>query len=152
MPITDFDDLLGAPPSTATTPGTSVPFAVIGVPLAASEVRDRLSPALYSQLSNDDDTVVVRAAERATIHVGTIAARLGKQLNLDNQVMRDIALNMTVYELHMALGHEEAGKEYRIKSKDLIIAAFGNYPEAGSTSEAPAQVASVTTPVRKAYP
>ena len=152
MPITDFDDLLGEDPTIAATLGTSVSYGAAGSPITPAEIRDRLSPNLYAQLSDGEDASVIRAAERATIHVGTIAARLGKPLNLDDQATREIVLNMTIYELHMALGHEAAGKEYRIKAKDLIISAFGNFPESGSAAEAPSTAGGVVTPQRRAFP
>jgi hypothetical protein len=66
--------------------------------------------------------------------------------------MREIVLAMTIYELHLALGHEEAGREYRIKAKDLIVAAFGDYPEAGSGQEAKIPAMAVKTARRKAFP
>lgn len=152
MPITDFDDLLGPDPATAATAGTTVPFAIAGAPIAPPEIQDRLSANLYAQLSDGDDATVVRAAERATIHVGAIAARLGKTLNLDETVAREIVVLFTIYELHMALGHADAGKEYRMKAKDLIISTFGNFPEAGTPVEAPQAAAAVVTPARRSYP
>jgi len=152
MPVTDFDELLGLGPDRAATEDSSVPFGVIGSPVAAAEIAARLSSNLYAQLSDSDDEAVVRAASRATVHVGAIAARLGKVLDLDESVSREIVLLFTIYELHMALGHEAAGKEYRLKAKDLIVAAYGNFPESGSPAEGPAQAAAVVTPKRRSYP
>jgi hypothetical protein len=152
MPATDFDDLVGTDPIVSATPGTSVPFATIGTPIVPAEVRDRLSSNLYLQLSDGDDAAVIRAAERAVIHTGAIAARLGSTLDLDETVPREIVLLMTIYELHMALGHEAAGKEYRIKAKDLIVSAFGNFPETGSPAEAAAPAAAVVIPRRRSFP
>jgi hypothetical protein len=52
----------------------------------------------------------------------------------------------------MGLGHEEAGRKYRIKAKDLIIAALGGYPETGSTQEAKVPAGAVVRPRRSQYP
>ncbi|HOX30912.1 MAG TPA: hypothetical protein PLB91_01205 [Spirochaetales bacterium] len=152
MGITDFDDLLDPRHPAAVTEQLSIAYTAKGSPITASEVADRLAPALYTQLADGDVASVVRAAERATIHIGTIAARLGRPLDLDDTVMREIVLDMTIYELHMKLGHEEAGREYRIKAKDLIVAAFGDYPEAGSAQEGKPPVAAVKKAHRRPYP
>jgi hypothetical protein len=152
MRKTDFDDLLDMGKPIAVTEQLAVSYSVIGSPVTAAEVAQRLAPSLYAQLANGDETSVVRAAERATIHIGTISSRLGRKLNLDDTVMREIVLDMTIYELHMALGHEEAGHEYRIKAKDLIVAAFGDYPEAGSSQEAKVPAGAVKTAHRRRYP
>lgn len=152
MAITAFDDLLDGMSSTTVTDQLAIDYASKGSPITAAEVADRLSPSLYAQLADSDEASVVRAAERATIHIGTIAARLGKTLDLDDTVMREIVLDMTIYELHMKLGHEEAGREYRIKAKDLIVAAFGGYPEAGSSQEAKVPAGAVCQTVRRPYP
>lgn len=147
---TGFDDLLEEKGSAATTKPTAY-VAPSGTLIAPSEVAARLSPALYEQLSDGSDTTVVRASERAAIHVGTILARLGKVVDLDDPVTREIVLLLTVYELHMALGHEEAGREYRIKAKDLIVAGFGSYPEA-ERPDAGSALGAITIPKRKAFP
>jgi hypothetical protein len=151
MRITDFDDLLGPSPATVTEQ-LSIAYTSKGSPITAAEVAERLSPALYAQLADGDEASVVRAAERATIHIGTIAARLGRALDLDDTVMREIVLDMAIYELHMKLGHEEAGREYRIKAKDLIVAAFGDYPEAGSSQEAKIPAGAVKRALRRPFP
>ena len=152
MGITEFDDLLDMRHPASVTEQLAIAYNVVGSSITAAEVANRLAPALYSQLADGDESSVVRAAERATIHIGTIAARLGRPLNLDDTVMREIVLDMTIYELHMKLGHEEAGREYRIKAKDLIVAAFGDYPEAGSAQEGKPPAAAVKQAHRRPYP
>jgi hypothetical protein len=152
MRNTDFDDLLGPRDSAAVTEQLSVPRETKGTPIAAAEVAARLAPSLYAQLADGDESTVTRAAERATTQVSIIAARLGRVLDLNDQAMREIVLLMTIYELHMALGHEEAGREYRIRAKDLIVAAFGDYPEAGSSQEAKIPAGAVKQAHRRPYP
>jgi hypothetical protein len=152
MSVTEFDDLLDGWCRPAVTEQQAITFTSSGSPITAQEIAARLAPSLYAQLSNGSEDSVIRAAERATIHIGTIAARLGRPLNLDDTVMREIVLDMAIYELHLALGHEEAGREYRIKAKDLIVAAFGDYPEAGSSQEAKPPVGAVQVAHRKPYP
>lgn len=151
MSITDFDDLLGGA-SAAVTEQLGIAYSAKGSALTAAEVAKRLSPSLYAQLANGSEDAVLRAAERATVHIGTISARLGRPLDLDDTVMREIVLDMTIYELHLALGHEEAGREYRIKAKDLIVAAFGDYPEVGSSQEAKTPAGAVKRAPRRPYP
>lgn len=112
-----------------------VDFAPFGTPLGTDEVKSRLSASLYRQLSEDSDDVTVKAINRAQIAAGAILHNVGAQFDLDNKVVREIVLLFVVYELHMALGHEEAGREYRIQAKNIIIAAFGSYPDSDSKQE-----------------
>lgn len=110
----------------------AIPFAPFGTPITAQEVKDRLSESLYRTLSDDDDAVTLRAVERAQVYVGSVLSYLGKTLNLDDKVVREIVLMHTIYEMHIALGHEEAGREYRIQAKNMIIAAYGSFPDSDS--------------------
>lgn len=153
MANTDFDDLVETRDrETASTEERSVAYQVTGSPIAVQEIKDRLSAPLYAQLSDGDDAAATRAALRAVVHVATITARLGKACDLNDTTIREIVLQWTIYEMHMALGHAEEGKEARLKAKDLIIAAFGAYPEADKESTAGAPVAAVTTEKRKRFP
>jgi hypothetical protein len=137
MRATTFDDLMRHE-RTATTADGAVPLKTLGASIQPSEVSSRLAPGLYSQLSLGDDTTVTRAAERAALQVSAVASGLGKTLNLDDAIMREIVLLMTIYELHMAVGHEAAGKEYRLRAKDLMVSAFGKFPEADDPNARPA--------------
>lgn len=151
MEKTGFDDLLEQKGSAATESSSTAYSAATGTAIAPTEVATRLSPSLYAQLSDGNENTVIRASERAIIHIGTILARLGKRVDLDDPVTREIVLLFTIYELHMALGHEEAGREYRIKAKDLIVAGFGSYPEAAK-EEMGAAMGAITVPKRKLFP
>lgn len=151
MPVTEFDDLLEQKGSGAVQARSVVPL-VIGTPIDPVEIQNRLSVQLYDQLADGAEAAVIRAAERASIHVAAIFGRLGKVLNLDDQVSREVALLFTIYEMHLALGHEESGREYRIKAKDLIIAAFGDYPEADKPVTDKVAAGAITIPARRAFP
>ncbi len=151
MPMTDFDDLLEQK-GTAVVSSRSVSPAASGSVITPDEVRSRLSVQLYEQLSDGSDDTVIRASERAVIHVSAIFGRLGQALNLDLPVAREVALLFTVYELHMALGNEEAGREYRIKAKDLIVSSLGDYPEAANPAADKPAVGAITVPARRVYP
>lgn len=124
------------------------PFAPFGTPITAQEVKDRLSESLYRTLSDDDDAVTLRAVERAQVYVGSVLSYLGKSLNLDDKVVREIVLMHTIYELHIALGHEEAGREYRIQAKNMIIAAYGSFPDSDSQQTAAESGGAVVTSPR----
>ena len=125
-----------------------IPFAPFGTPITAQEVKDRLSESLYRTLSDDDDAVTLRAVERAQVYVGSVLSYLGKSLNLDDKVVREIVLMHTIYELHIALGHEEAGREYRIQAKNMIIAAYGSFPDSDSQQTAAESGGAVVTSPR----
>jgi hypothetical protein len=109
-------------------------FEPFGTAIKADEIRDRLSVSLYKQLSESSDDTTLRAVLRAQIHAGAIFRFLNVSFDLDDKVVREIVLLYTVYELHIALGHEEAGREYRILAKNLIIAAYGKFPNATDSS------------------
>lgn len=132
----------------ATKAAQESPFAPFGTPITAQEVKDRLSESLYRTLSDDDDAVTLRAVERAQVYVGSVLSYLGKSLNLDDKVVREIVLMHTIYELHIALGHEEAGREYRIQAKNMIIAAYGAFPDSDSQQTAAESGGAVVTSPR----
>jgi hypothetical protein len=128
----------------AVTPEQSgAAFAPFGEPVTPEEVAERLSGNLYDQLADGSDDFVRQAIRRAEIYVGAVLRRLNAPFNLDDQVVREVALIHTVYELHVALGHEEAGREYRAKAKDIILAAWGDFPDSETApgKEAAAAVA-----------
>ncbi len=153
MAQTDFDDLVTTRErETASTEEQSTAYQVIGSAISITEVQARLSAQLYAQLRDGSDGNVTAAIGRAIIHCGAVAAKAGKVFNLDDTVMREIALELTVVELHAGLGHAEEGKEHRLKAKDLIAATFGPYPEAGADSGSRPPLGAVTTEKRKSYP
>lgn len=123
----------------------SITFAPFGSSIAADEVAARLSESLYEQLSDGKAEVTEAAIQRALIYVGAVLRRLSVAFDLDSTVIREVVLIHTIYELHIALGHEEAGREYRIKAKEIILAAFGDYPDAEKTT-VPIPIASITKP------
>ena len=124
-------------------------FTPLGEPVTPEEVAARLSQNLYDQLSEKSDDTVLDAIARASIYVGAVLRRLRVPFNLDDKVVREVVLIHTIYELHIALGHEEAGKEYRVKARDIIRAAWGDFPEAESAPEKGAAAAVATPPKRK---
>jgi hypothetical protein len=128
----------------------SITFAPFGEPIAVSEVSDRLSASLYEQLSEGKSENTEAAINRAVIYVGAVLRRLSVAFDLDSKVIREIVLLHTIYELHIALGHEEAGKEYRLKAKDIILAAFGEFPDT-ETQAPPSSYAAISKPKRKPH-
>ncbi len=127
MELSEIDQLTNGQISSAVT------FAPFGSPLTPDEVSQRLSMALYEQLSEGKDEVTEAAIERAMIYVGAVLRRLSVAFDLDVSIIREVVLIHTIYELHIALGHEEAGREYRQKASDIIKAAWGEFPEGNNT-------------------
>jgi len=130
-------------------PQTAAAFAPFGEPVTPEEVAGRLSRNLYAQLADGSDDTVRDAITRAQIYAGSVLRRLHIPFNLDDKVVREVVLIHTVYELHIALGHEEAGKEYRVKAKDIIRAAWGDFPEADTAPEKGAAAAVAVPQKRK---
>jgi len=124
-------------------------FSPFGEPVTPDEVAERLSRNLYDQLSEKSDDTVRDAISRAGIYIGAVLHRLGVPYNLDDKIIREVVLIHTIYELHIALGHEEAGREYRVKAKDIIRAAWGDFPEADSAPEKGAVAAVAVPPKRR---
>ncbi len=118
-------------------------YAAKGAEIKPSEVRDRLSASLFEQLRDGSDQTIVKAVNRALIHAQSVFAKGSGTLDLDVVLHREIVLNLTLYELHLALGHEEAGREYRIKARDLFDATLEVDLGAGEDA---APVASVNVP------
>lgn len=123
-------------------------FNPLGDPITPAEVAERLSKNLYAQLADGSDDAVWGAISRAVIYIGAVLRRLSVPYDFDNRIVREVVLMHAVYELHIALGHEEAGKEYRIKARDTIRAAWGDFPEADSAPEKCA-AAAVAVPKKK---
>jgi hypothetical protein len=130
-------------------PQATAAFSPFGEPVTPEEVAQRLSRNLYAQLADGEDDTVRDAITRAQIYVGSVLRRLHVPFMLDDKVVREVVLIHTIYELHIALGHEEAGKEYRVKAKDIIRAAWGDFPEADSAPEKGAAAAVAVPPKRK---
>jgi hypothetical protein len=128
-------DELGITDIPVEKPQATAAFAPFGEPVTPEEVAQRLSQNLYAQLADGSDDTVRDAITRAQVYVGSVLRRLRVPFNLNDKVVREVVLIHTVYELHIALGHEEAGKEYRIKAKDIIRAAWGDFPEADTAPE-----------------
>jgi hypothetical protein len=142
MPPVDELPLEGA----ASAPRQAVSFTPFGTPVTAEEVRNRLSRNLYDQLSEKSGETVTNAVSRAEVYAGAILSYLNVRFDLDAPVIREIVLMQTVYELHMALGHEEAGREYRIQAKNTIVAAFGSFPDSDTAAPEKPAVAAVAVP------
>ncbi len=151
MRLTDFDDLLGQEGSAGVRGYEQVP-AVVGTPVTAAEIKDRLSTRLYEQLADGSEDRVTIAMQRAVVRASAVYARLGRVLNLDVSIDREVAILLTIYELHLSLGNAEAGREYRIHAKDLIVATYGNYPEAEKPLEEKPALGALTVPKRKDWP
>ncbi|MCL2765965.1 MAG: hypothetical protein FWD40_11920 [Treponema sp.] len=124
-------------------------FNPLGDPVTPAEVAERLSKNLYTQLSDGSNDAVWGAISRAVIYIGAVLRRLNVPYDFDDRIVREIVLMHTIYELHIALGHEEAGKEYRIKARDIIRAAWGDFPESNSPPEKGTAAAVAVPPKRK---
>ena len=147
MPFVDELPLGGAAPA---PPRQAVIFTPFGTPVTVEEIKARLSRNLYDQLSEKSSDTVAKAVSRAEVYTGAILRYLNVRFDLDAPVIREIVLMQTVYELHMALGHEEAGREYRTQAKNTIIAAFGSFPDSDSAApEKPAAAAVAVPPKTK---
>ena len=131
MDFLDQSFLTGLP----TTKRENIVFAPLGTPVTADEIRARLSESLYEQLSEGKDETVIQAVNRAMIYIGAVLHRFDEPYNLDDKIVRELVLIHTIYELHIALGHEEAGREYRMKARDIILARYGSYPDAEKESD-----------------
>jgi hypothetical protein len=142
-------DEMGIADIPAEKPKAAAAFAPFGEPVTPEDVEDRLSQNLYAQLADGSDDTVREAITRAGIYVGAVLRRLKVPYNLDDKIVREVVLINAVYELHIALGHEEAGKEYRMKARDIILAAWGEYPDTDNAAPEKAAMAAVIPPKRK---
>ncbi len=124
-------------------------FSPFGTAVTKDDVAECLSQNLYTQLSERSDKFVLDAVNRAEIYIGAVLSYLHVKFDLDDKLVRQIVLMQSIYELHMALGHEEAGREYRIQAKNTIIAAYGSFPDTENADTVPhAPTASVVRPDR----
>ena len=138
----------------AEKPETRTIFSPFGEAVTPEEVADRLSRNLYAQLADSSDIAVQdetvgNAITRASIYIGSVMRRFRQPFNLDHKIIREVVLIYTIYELHIALGHEEAGREYRVKARDIIRAQWGDFPDADSPPEKGAAASVAVPPKRK---
>jgi hypothetical protein len=126
-------------------------FTPFGTAITVEEISERLSASLYAQLSENDDSRTMAAVQRAQVYVASVLRRLNVSFNLDNKAVREVVLIHAIYELHIALGHEEAGREYRLKAKDIIIAAWGEFPDTDNATAAPSAIAALARPKRRTW-
>lgn len=105
-----------------------VNFEPFGKEITVDEVAKRLSHNLYIQLSEDSDQFVLDAVERAQIYIGTVLSYLGVKINLEDKLHREIVLMQTIYELHMALGHEVGNIACRQKIQLFQPSALSQIP------------------------
>lgn len=119
------------PPTDEESPPPTAP-SVDGV--LVSEVQARLSHNLYQQLSDGSEEFVLEAMKRAKVELSSVLDWLNVFLDLEVPVQREAFLHLTVYHLHLALGHEDEGTEYRAMAKSLIANAYGNYPAESAPS------------------
>jgi hypothetical protein len=145
-------DELGIEDIPVETPEPAGAFSPFGEPVTPEEVAERLSKNLYGQLSEKSDDTARGAISRAGIYIGAVLRRLNVPYNLDDKVVREVVLIHAIYELHIALGHEEAGKEYRVKARDIIRAAWGDFPESDSSPEKSAAAAVAVPKPRRGLP
>jgi hypothetical protein len=151
MSLTGFDDLLGVGPSAEGKP-LATTYQVVGAPVSAADIRNKLIPHLYNDLSGGDDAAVERAIGSAQIHIGTVFARLGRPLNLDLPIDREVLVRWTCYEMFLRVGHEAAGREYRISAKDLVIANYGSWPDNDLPQQGAVPVVAVTKVKPRRWP
>jgi hypothetical protein len=127
----------------------SAAFAPLGEPVTPEEVTERLSANLYDQLSEKDDEITARAISRAEVYIGVLLRYKGQILNLDDKVVRELVLMQTVYEMHIALGHEEAGREYRHLMKNTFMAVYGSFPDSDDDAAPALPMGAITKPSRR---
>lgn len=151
MAITEFDDLLD-PALSFTTRNEAVAPSVVGTPVTAAEISARLIAHNYDQLTDGVQAVTERAISTAQIHAAAIMARLGRPLDLGTPVDREVVVLFAIWELYLRVGHEAAGREYRIKARDLVIATYGRYPEGEKPEGGNLPIGAVTKPRRKEWP
>lgn len=96
-----------------------------------SEVRARLSHNLYEQLSDGSEEFVLEALRRAKVELDSVLGWLGVPVDSAVPVQREALLYLAVHQLHLALGHEEEGNEFRRMAERLVSSSYGSYPGDG---------------------
>ena len=122
---------------------TSEPF---GTPVTYQDIESRLESNLYTALSDRDDDSVQNRIDSAQIYVGAILRNFNVSFDLDNAVIRELVILNTIYEMHISHGHEEAGKEYRYRAKDIVLVTWGDYKDNDNKEVNAVQSATVVTP------
>ncbi len=122
-----------------------------GTPVTPLDIESRLEENLYQALSDGNDETVLDRINSAQIYVGAILRNFGVDFNLDDSIIRELVILNTIYEMHLSHGHEEAGKEYRYRAKDIILVTWGDYKDNETQTVSNVQTLTVSTP-RKGSP
>lgn len=101
-----------------------------------SEVRARLGHNLYEQLSDGSEDFVLEALRRAKVELDSVLGWLGVPVDSAVPVQREALLYLAVHQLHLALGHEEEGNEFRGMAQLLVSSHYGSYPATGQEAAA----------------
>lgn len=132
----NYDNL----PSTQDAPSAS---------LSVDAIKAAISAKLYSELTNDDNTIAERSIEAGIIRAEGFLAVVGKTLDLNLPLHRDIARLLTVYELYVYNGDAKGGSEYLTTATDLVSVHYGDVEKARTT---PPPAGAVATPKRRSLP
>ncbi len=136
----DFFDSLPTEPKTQNkteeSPGVLTPGSIQAV----------ISPKLYGELTNGDDTVTETCIRNGVIRTKSLLQVVGKKFIPGLPLHRQIVRLLTIYEMYIYNGDEKGGHEYLVTATDLISDNYGSV-ESARTQGVPA--GAIVKPNRK---
>ena len=111
----------GVPPAAKNNVNQNSPN---GFSISVSDIKDFISPKLYSELSWDEnrsaEEVTEDCIEKATALAETMLHLVDEKLNEYSKTQAEIIKTLTVYELYMYNGDRYRAKGYMEKAERLI--------------------------------
>lgn len=98
--------------------------------ISVVDIKDYISPKLYSELSWDEnrnaDDVTKDCILRATDFAAGLLHLVKEELNLYSKTQREVIKALTVYELYLYNGDRETANGWLEKAERLINDRYGN--------------------------
>lgn len=114
--------------------------------LVPESIKAVISPKLYDELTNGDDTVTETCITLGVIRAKSLLQVVNKKFTPHLPLHRSIARLLTIYEMYIYNGDEQGGHEYLVTATDLISDNYGSV-EAARQNGVPA--GAIVKPKRK---
>jgi len=94
--------------------------------LTVEDLKKELGDYTFEILTQGDQSVAIRAIEKAKVWVLSRFARCGKEANLEDEIVKTAWLERALYELYALREQEEKAKDKKENAEDLLSGLLGN--------------------------
>lgn len=102
--------------------------------ISVSDIKDFISPKLYSELSWDEDRtadeVTKDCIDRACVLTKTLLHLVNQEFNSFSKTQKEIIKTLTIYELYIYNGDKAKSRSYMERAERLISNRYGSIEKA----------------------